>query len=629
MLETLRNASKGWVAKIFLGLLVLSFAVWGIADVFRGFSAGDLATVGGISISEQDYKRSLERTLRVYSKQLNQNITAERARELGIDKQVLGDLVRSAAVEAEAKSLGLTVSEQSIAAEIAANLTYQDSNGKFDPIRFRETLQNNNLSEAGYIARERLQRMREAITTTADADFVAPQTLLEAAYRHQNEQRDARYFIAKTVESEISAPTESEVKAYYEKFPVTFTAPEYRTIALIKADPADVSAGLQVSADEVANSYADKKASYFSPERRTILQIVFPSKAEAQKAQERINAGEDFLVIAKERGLTPEDATLGTVTKQDLIDDKITAAAFGLAEGKVSDPVEGRLSIVLLKVTKIEPEHQQSFEEAKKAVTGQLQLDKAAAAIRTIYDQVEAARDSQTPFEEIAAKQSIPFIKAGPFDASGLGRDGKPVEFPHKAELLKLAFDTEAGVDTAPVQTADNGYAWYAVREVIPATARPFEEVKDKARAGLVATRIREASIAKGKALAERARGGVKLEDLAREVNAEVKTVQGLKRNESSGEFDTQAVTALFSVKEGGFAFAVEGDGAGVKIMKSDAVLLPAFSKTSLEAAKLAKTLNQDAGRDLLGQYLQGLETRIGANINNDVWRQISGAPAN
>ena len=95
--------------------------------------------------------------------------------------------------------------------------------------------------------------------------------------------------------------------------------------------------------------------------------------------------------------------------------------------------------------------------------------------------------------------------------------DGEPVEVPHSAELLKAAFASDVGLENAPI-SLDHGYIWYDVREVVPSAVKPFETVKEQARAAVVAKKISAASAEKAKKLVERARAGSSLDELAKEL---------------------------------------------------------------------------------------------------------------
>ena len=623
MLDSLRNAAKSWVAKALIFLLAASFGVWGIADVFTGYRSGALATVGDEEISVEQYNQAFNDTLQRLS-QSGQTLSPEDARKLGIDRQVLHNLIQSAVLINQTKTLQLTVGNDLIVKETQENPVFHDASGKFDPAAFRRLLQTNGMNEAMYLANERENRLRGAIADTVDGNFPASKTLIEAFHRHRNEQRDARYFTVKTAESEVTPPTETEIKAQYEATPAAYTAPEYRIAAIIKAEPEDVTARITLGDDELRAGYEKYKGDYFTPEKRTILQMTFPSLDEATKAKGRIAAGEDFLVIATERGLKEADITFADKTKADFFDAVVAEAAFTLAEGTVSEPLKGSLATSLIKVVKVSPEHQKTFEEAKEELTQRLRIERAREEIDSIYGAVEDGRGAQNKFEDIAAKENLPFQLVGPIDAAGRGNEGKDLELPRKAELLKAIFESDVGVDNSPLPAGD-GYIWYEVREVIPATTKPLEAVRAQVIADITAEKLRTQAAEKAKGLVERAKSGVTLDSLAQELGATVQTAQGMKRIETTPDFDADAIAALFSVPENGFAFALEGDGKGARVMQSQVVLLPPFDGTSEEAKTIAGTIQEGSGNDLLASYIGALQAQAGIAINETLWRQISG----
>ena len=111
MLEMFRNAGKSWVAKILLMLLAGSFGVWGIQDIFGGFNATALATIGNQEISGQQYSNSYRQAMQRLAQQTGQNLTAEDARSMGVDRSILNNLIQSAAIDAQASDLKLSISQ--------------------------------------------------------------------------------------------------------------------------------------------------------------------------------------------------------------------------------------------------------------------------------------------------------------------------------------------------------------------------------------------------------------------------------------------------------------------------------------------------------------------------------------
>ena len=62
MLRGIQNATRNWLGRlitgIILGLIAISFAVWGIGDIFRGFGTSTVATVGSTEIGVERFRQS-------------------------------------------------------------------------------------------------------------------------------------------------------------------------------------------------------------------------------------------------------------------------------------------------------------------------------------------------------------------------------------------------------------------------------------------------------------------------------------------------------------------------------------------------------------------------------------------
>src|SRR5437016_1240515 len=107
MLDALRKGASGWVAQLFIAVLVISFAIWGVADVFRGFRADTVATVGKADISINDFGRQYDFAKRQLGEQLGQPVTDDQARLFQLPQQVLGRLVADATLNDAGRRMGL------------------------------------------------------------------------------------------------------------------------------------------------------------------------------------------------------------------------------------------------------------------------------------------------------------------------------------------------------------------------------------------------------------------------------------------------------------------------------------------------------------------------------------------
>ena len=387
MMNFMRNAAKTWAAKLLLGLLVVAFGAWGVSGVsgsafefalqLTGFGPKDLAQVGSIKINADDYTHDLENQRKAISKQSGQNITLDDAHKLGLDKQVLDNMIANAALGAAEKNLNLVVGDNVIKQEAYHDKNYLDANGQFDPVLFHRILEQNNTTEGAYFANQKQMHVRAAMLNVASGELALPKTFSQALTQFQGETRDAKYFTVTATEADVAKPTDADLDVQYKKTPAAYTAPEYRTVALMKVEPADLAAKISVTPEELKAGYEQYKADYFTPGKRTIIQVSFPSLDDAKKAKARIVAGEDILKIAAEMKLKDTDVTLTDKVKANFLDPKIADVAFSTAEGQVSDPVVGGLATVLLKPIKVTADKQAAFEEVKDALSKRLQLEKA------------------------------------------------------------------------------------------------------------------------------------------------------------------------------------------------------------------------------------------------------------
>ena len=136
MLEGLRVASQNWIGRTIMGLVMgfiaISFAVWGIGDVFRGFSSQRLVKIGGGEITVEAFRASYQNELRRLQQRLRRGITNEEARRAGLDQQVLDRLITDMSLDQRARALGLSISEDETQKLLKAEKVFQGVSGEFD-----------------------------------------------------------------------------------------------------------------------------------------------------------------------------------------------------------------------------------------------------------------------------------------------------------------------------------------------------------------------------------------------------------------------------------------------------------------------------------------------------------------
>ena len=626
MIEALRSHASGWIAKILIGLLAISFAVWGIADVFRPPQNNVLATVGDQQITADRFERNFDREVRAFGERAGTNITAEQARAIGLDREVLNQMLSGAALDNQAARLDLRLADAYVARTLAENPAFHDASGQFSPERFRQVLRASGLGEQEVIRSERDAMISNSIIDAVAADPAVPSTLTEIAWLHRNELRDARWFTIPADSVTAPDPTDAELKAYFDANQAGFTVPERRTASIIEVTPATVAATIDVPEADVRAEYDRRKETLGEPEKRRILQIPFADAAEARAARDRIASGTPFEDVARERGLKDADMLLGDLAKAQVIDPAVADAAFALPLNEVSQPVAGRLSTFLIKVDAIAPGNTPTFEEARAGLAGEIATERARDQIIDLHGRIEDARAGGKTFEELAQEFGLPLRTVGPMSRDGRDAQGLDVkDLPERDALIAAIFGSDTGVENDPVSTADDGFVWFDVREVSPAALRPFDEAKGEAIEGWKAQKRREGVLAAAQALVKRLEQGARLDDLAKEAGREVKQAQGLKRTEANESFDASAVQALFAAPPAGFAAVLEPDGSGARVMQSMPVMQPPFDANSEEAKTIGRVLAQRLSGDLSSLYLQGLQQEYGVKLNEDLWRKLAG----
>lgn len=623
MLDAMRSRAGGWVAKIFILLLAASFAVWGVADVFTSRQGDVLVTVGDVEITAEEYRDVFNRQVRALGRQIGRAVTPEEARAMGLDRQILNQLIRDAAFTAQARQLGLAVPDRTIADRIAGNPAFQSADGKFDPQDFRQLLAQNNMSEGQFIASERQAMLSGAISDALGSGVKPPQPLVQALWRYRSERRDAQYFEVGADDVKVAEPSESQLREFYDKNPALFEVPERRQIAIIHADPKVLGARIDISEEDITAAYERRKDEFGTPERRVIQMIPFADAAEAEAALERIRGGADFLDIAKQKNLSEKDATLGELTRDAVPDPAFAEAAFSLAEGAVSEPVEGRLSTALLRVTDIIPADQKPLSEVRDELAGILQTELGRERVLDIYDEIEDGRAAGQSFEDIAANLDFELRKVE-VDRNGADPQGNIVELPASEEVLRTAFDLDIGLEADPVSTEDDGFVWVDVRDIAPATVKRFEDARDEAVTAWRRRQTSEAVLAKARDMKKEAESGTSFEDLARQAGSTVQSVTDIGRGSQNEALGRAGVEALFSVPESGIAVALDASGDTARVIKSSPVLAQPFDSSSKEASEIAEAIGAGLGDDLTAQYSAALQSSLEVELNETLWRRVS-----
>ena len=627
MLRGIRQASSGWVGKTIMGavvtVLVVSFAIWGIGDIFRGFGRSSLAKIGKTEVTIEQFRSLYTDRLQNFGRQIGRPITLEQARQLGIDRQITRQIIDEMLLDERVRTLRLGISNDEIARRIMQDPSFQAPNGQFDRPRFIELLRNAGFTEQRFVAEQRRTMLRLQLIGTITGASIAPTAMVEATDRFQNEQRTIEYVLFDRAQAgDVAAPAPDVLSQYFEPRKAQFRAPEYRKVVVVAVIPAERARWIEISDEDLKRAYEERKVRLTTPERRQIQQMVFPKADDARAASERIAKGDTFEAIAKERGLAEKDIDLGTVTRAAMLDRVVADAAFALKEGEVSAPVQGRFGTVLLRVIKIEPEKVPTYEEAAEQLRTDLANEKSKSEVTAIYDKVEDERSLGKPLAETAEKLKLE-ARTVEIDRSGRDPKNQPVtNLPQQQRLVSGAFTADIGTDNDPLQV-DGGYVWYEVSGITPERDRTLDEVKDQVEARWredeVANRLRT----KAAVFLDKVKGGTALAEAAAADSLKVETRAEIKRASTTPPLTERTLDAIFRTAKDAFGSAQAEQPGEQLVFRVTGVVEPTTDLASEESKRLRGALNNAMAGDVQAEYLQLLEREIGVTINERALRQV------
>lgn len=628
MLRNMRKAGQTLVGKIiatiFFGALIVSFAIWGIGDIFRVTPASAVAEVGGTTITVDQVRNAYTNELQRLGRQFRTVISPEQARAFGLDQQVVSNLVTEAVMAEQAKQMGLSVSDQLVAASIMNNPAFKGADGQFNRALFDQALRNVGLSEMGFVQEQRSAMARLHLAEAIAGDITVPAAAREAFHRYATERRAASYLLlSAAMAGDIPAPSAEQLQSFFNERRSTFRAPEYRAVTVMALDAAALAKPDTVSEADARQRYEQQKANYGTPERRTIQQITFPSQAEAEAAAAKIKEGTTFDAVATERNVSPQDLELGTFAKAEMLDQAVADAAFALEQGAVSAPIAGRFGPVLVRVSQIQPESARPFEEVAVELRQEVAQENAKGQIEKIHDEIEDLRAGAKPLADIAKEKGLTLVQIPAVDAGGLDKAGNPVVLPEKDAVVKAAFASDIGVDNEALRTA-TGYVWYDVTGIEASREKNLDEVRDQ-----VATQWREDQVAqrlseKANELAGRLEKGEAIETVAQEAGAQVMNATDLARNTAKDDLAAEAVNRIFAVPVGKTGHAANGTDARA-VFKVTSATVPPLVTTTQAAQNIENQLRTGFGDDLLSQYIAQVRQDLGVTINQQALRRATG----
>ncbi len=615
MLDAMRRGAQTPVAKLLFGLLCVSFAIWGVADVFQGWGRGFVAKVGHTEISAEEFRRSYQNELDRISRQSNQRLSAEQGHAFGLDRQVLAQMIAGAAIEAHADQLGLAISDKTLAEGIQADPNFQ-TDGKFNRQGFEGLLQQIGMSEQGFLNLRRKDELRGAIVSALIKGQTVPKPLLDEIHAYNQEKRVLEWVKIDPAAVTVAEPDEATLKKRYEDDKAKYMTPEYRKVQVLMLTPDDLKKSITITDDEITKAYEADKDSFNTPEQRRVQQIAFKDRATAETALKALRDGTKSLAdVAKEAGAKDTDVDLGLITKKSLIDPKVADVAFSLEKDKYSDVIDGRFATVVVRVTQIEPGTTKTLADVKEQVRDKLANDKVHGNLQSKRDDVEDARLAGKTLKEVADQLQLTYKEIPATDVTGLGPDGKPVlETADIRKITARAFAPDTGDDSA-IDLTNDGYAWVNVLSTDAPKQKAYDEVKDAVKQDYMSSEHHRLLDELAKKLTDKVNAGEPIASIEAEAKGKVEKTEPITRKTIPPSISQSMVAQAFALAKGKAGHGPSSDNT-TEIVFRVAEVTPAAALTLTETDELTRRLEDELANQSLTEYTEALKKRFGASVN-------------
>lgn len=623
MLDSMRRGASSWIIKILLGLLIVSFAVWGIGDIFVGGAINPtVASVGSEKITTSQLLENYQRDVNEMSQRAGRPLTLEQGREFGLFEQSLRQMIARATLSGVASDMTLTISDPLVVEAIRTSPGFRGPTGNFDRIQFENQLRTFGLGEKGYIELVRRDMARDQLIDSVTAGATAPDWMAERLFRYRLEGRVAE-LIAVTAASmpDPGTPSDEILTAYHTANSGRYMAPEYRAVSYVHLSPEEVAEELAVSEADLKQFYDAHRGAFFVPARKELEQLLYADEAAAKAGREKVVAGAPVADVARETNAVNAGATtLGAIATGDL-PPLVALGITPLGEGAVSEPIRSDFGWHVVRVAKATAEQTRSFEDVRAELEQQVKLERASESLFELSNKLQDELAGGASLEEAAQKISLHTKTIAAMDRDGRNPNGQAVaELPEIADALVAMFGARDKEVSDLVETSGSGYIVFRIEGITPAVLRPLETMRDVVIADWKIGERNKAAEKRAAELVTRLGEARTMEAVAREANSIVRTTAPLTRQGplTDPSVSPQLLANLFEAKVGDYLTAPAADGNGYVLARLKEVQEPK-AEGDTRMTGLRRNLETAIANDILAQFETAARKELSVTINRSV----------
>jgi peptidyl-prolyl cis-trans isomerase D len=547
MLQAIRNRASGFLTRLLFVALIASFALWGIADVFRsGFGQVTVAKVGKQRIHLDEFRQSLEVEIGRMQANSAQPISMKILKEQGQLAEVANAMLERSIMSAYSQHLGLNTDPASVASAILQQSGLKDASGNFDHAKLLEGLARLKMTEADYAAEVSRQLSVSRLYQAVGTVLHLPAPLLRGIAAGEFQQRKIDYVQLPVASLKIAEPSEADLQAYYQANLNMFLERDYRSLSVVSFDAPSIAERLPVTDQAIAEAYQQALPSYQIPEQRVVTQLLFADEAKARQAYDQLQANNRKPTASEVEKWGGIQNDLGAVGRADLpaeLADRVFADAVGWRE-----PIKSPLGWHVVRVESINPPRTRALAEVRQQLRDIIALRDANRLLSELQTKVEDSLAGGGNLEEVAKLTAQPIKKIAAVDRWGQDAASKDIAgLPNTPAIRDAIFATDVG-KLGNLMTLDNGgFLLFRVDQETPVQPKSFASVRAQVQRAVVLKRQQDTGSAKLAQLQKKAQeNGASLAAVATAEGLSVRTSDWFAQEDNPLKLPPSVLIKLF-----------------------------------------------------------------------------------
>lgn len=617
-----------WLAAGLLGILIASFALWGIGDPLSTLTSNYVVEVEDEKITVNEFAQSFEMEFRQSQARFGETFTKELAVQFGFGNQVISQMADRKAFDVEARNLGLRVTDDELRDYITSIPTFQDETGAFNRSYFEQIAagQGYGVQQFEELMRADLVRGQfvEAIMNNIETPDIAADTLT----KYTTEKRIAEVLtIPASNMTAIGEATDEILMAFYDDNNPLYMAPEYRDLSYFEISANDIAATIEIDDAVAREMYESRIMSYTQEEERGFVQMLLDDMDAAEAAIADLESGKAFEQVLSDRtGDSAEDSKFEPQSRDEFVSlygEDAANELYSLAADGYTQPIETGFGVYIFKLGDVNAGSISTFEEVKEGLVKTLQMEQAIDRLFDIRNTIDDELAAGAPLADIARVIDVPVKKVMNVSIEGIMLDGNASnDLPLIIDFLDVAFTLNIGDELELREGISNKFYMVDVNNIIDATLKPFDEVKDQVAEDWASNRrIELATELADKVTEEFSADGSEALALS-----EYQDIQGsdftvnevtVDRANADNSVATDIHGSIFSQEVGGIQKIAAADGDGfVLIRVKERILSAEVDEEAISGTKdQIKTAMQN---DMMGAFTNHLYDALPVTINTN-----------